>query len=107
MSNTEYIIVFTTAASEHEGAGIAKALLDEGLCACVNITKEVRSMYKWKDELKDDTEVHCIIKTKKSLYKQVESLIKSMHSYEIPEIIAVDVVDGLADYLSWVGETTK
>lgn len=105
MANNEYIIIFTTASSEHEGTEIARALLEDNLCACVNITKEVRSLYKWKGELKDDHEVHCIIKTKKSLYKEVEAKIKSMHSYEIPEIIACDIADGLPDYLNWVDET--
>lgn len=85
---------------------LAKRLLDKDLVACVSITP-VRSLYRWKGEACDDQEHLLIMKTKTSLADAVIQALKSMHPYEVPEIIVLPVIAGHLPYLAWVQEETR
>lgn len=101
------IVVYITAPDEEEAAKIALALVQERLAACVNIVRSIRSIYRWQENIEDDTEVLMIVKTQKRLYSSLENRVGELHSYSVPEIIALPVTEGSADYLKWIGETTE
>ena len=103
---TEYIIVFITAPNEEEAAKISRTIVGERLAACVNIIGSVRSIYKWQGRVEDEQEVLMIIKTKKSLFDRLQERIKELHSYAVPEIIGLPVIEGSKQYLDWLGQET-
>lgn len=85
---------------------IARALVEAGLVACVNILPGLRSIYRWKGEVQDDIEFLLLAKTAESRVAAVAESIRKLHPYELPEVIAVPVVAGLAPYLDWVRDST-
>jgi len=99
--------VFMTAANEDEAAAIARSLVETRLAACVNIIKNVRSVYAWQGKIEDDAEVIMIAKTRKGLFEALAKKVRELHSYKVPEIIALPVVGGSEDYLKWIRESTK
>lgn len=104
---TGKILVLTTCDSEEEAARIAGRLIDARLAACVAVTPRVRTMYRWKGEVEEAEEWALTIKTREALYVQVEEMIRKMHSYETPEILAVAVAGGSQAYLDWVDAETS
>jgi periplasmic divalent cation tolerance protein len=100
------IVVFITASNEDEAARIAKALVEAKLAGCVNIIKNIRSIYSWQGKVEDETEVLMIVKTQKSLFDSLMKKVKELHSYTVPEIIAMPIVKGSEDYLKWLREVT-
>jgi|SRR5208283_30028 len=104
--NVEALVIFITAPNEEEGAKIARTLVEERLAGCVNIVRPVRSIYRWRDNIEDDTETLMIVKTQKGLFESLSSRVRELHSYTVPEIIAVPVVQGSRDYLKWLEEVT-
>lgn len=100
------IVVFITASNEDEAARIAKALVGARLAGCVNIIKNIRSIYNWQGKVEDETEVLMIVKTQKSLFDSLMKKVKELHSYTVPEIIAIPIVEGSEDYLKWLREVT-
>ncbi|OGW23729.1 MAG: cytochrome C biogenesis protein CcdA [Nitrospirae bacterium GWC2_42_7] len=104
---TEYIVVFITAPKEEDAAKIAKELVESRLAACVNVVKNVRSIYRWQGKIEDDSEVLMIVKTKKSLFDKLMKKVKELHSYSVPEIIALPIIEGSPDYLKWLSEETE
>ncbi len=100
------IVVFITASNEDEAARIAKAVIEAKLAGCVNIIKNIRSIYSWQGKVEDETEVLMIVKTQKSLFDSLMKKVKELHSYTIPEIIAIPIVEGSEDYLKWLREVT-
>ena len=100
------MIVFVTAASEQEAASIGRALVEEGLAACANIIPQVRSIYQWKGEVRDERETLIIIKSREDLFERIRSRVKELHSYEVPEITAITVDRGDADYVQWIEAVT-
>jgi periplasmic divalent cation tolerance protein len=104
---TEYIIVFITAPNENEAASISKTIVSEKLAACVNIIPSVRSIYRWQGRVEDEQEVLMIAKTKKSLFERLQERVKKLHSYSVPEIIALPLVEGSKEYLAWLGQETE
>ena len=102
----DYIIVLTTTPSIKVARQIARALVTKRLAACVNIIPHIQSIYRWKKKLCDETEVLLLIKTRKSLYNKLQTTLKSLHPYEVPEIISLDITRGSKDYLDWIVETT-
>lgn len=102
----DFIIILVTASSEEEAKKIAQVLVEKRLAACVNLIKDIRSIFRWKGKLSDENEILLIIKTRKKLYKNVEEEVKSLHSYEVPEIIALPIISGSKDYLYWVDSET-
>ncbi len=85
---------------------MAKNLVKDGLAACVVITRTT-SIYKWEGKVEETEEFLLSIKTKKSLYPQVEHVIQELHSYELPQIIALPIKKGSKEYLQWINEETE
>ncbi|MGH9295957.1 MAG: divalent-cation tolerance protein CutA [Acidimicrobiales bacterium] len=105
-STEPYAVVLTTTSSRDEARQIARRLLEERLAACVQLLP-VESIYTWQGETIDDGEVLLVVKTRRDRYAQIERAIHDVHSYEVPEIVMVPVVDGLAAYLNWIDEATR
>ncbi len=101
------IIVFITASNEDEAARIARALVEARLAGCVNIIKDIRSIYSWQGKVEDEKEVLMIAKSRKKLFSAFEKKVKELHSYTLPEIIAMSVAEGSSDYLEWLKEVTR
>ncbi len=100
------IIVFITASKENEAEKIAKGLVEARLAGCVNIVRDIRSIYMWQGKVEDEKEVLMIAKTRKKFFNAFEKKVKELHSYTVPEIIAVPVVEGSKNYLAWLKEVT-
>lgn len=100
------IVIFITASNEDEAARIAKALVGARLAGCVDIIKNIRSIYNWQGKVEDETEVLMIVKTQKPLFDSLMKKVKELHSYTVPEIIAMPIVEGSEDYLKWLREVT-
>jgi periplasmic divalent cation tolerance protein len=100
------VVVLVTAGSEEAASSIARALVGEQLAACVNIVSPIRSIYRWNDEVQSDTEHLMIIKTRANLVAKLAARVKELHSYEIPEVIALPIVAGAKSYLDWVVAAT-
>jgi len=103
---TEYITVFITAPNEEEAARISHAIVGERLTACVNIIRSVRSIYRWQGRVEDEQEVLMIVKTKRTLFERLQGRVRELHSYSVPEIIGLPVVEGSKQYLDWLGQET-
>ena len=99
---TDKIVVLSTCASAKEANRIASDLVEKRLAACVNLVSGVRSVYRWKNKIEKSEEVLLVIKTSRSLFEGVRSQIEKVHSYELPEVIALPVVDGAEQYLEWM-----
>ena len=99
-------VVLVTAASEQQAEAIATALVAERLAACVNVVSPIRSIYRWDGKIQSDTEHLMIIKTRAKLVAKVEKRVKELHSYEVPEIIALPIVAGARSYLDWILAST-
>lgn len=100
------IMVFTTFSNREEAKRIAKILLEEGVAACVQL-KEIESFYMWKGTIEEDREIQGLIKTKEEHFEKVEEIIVREHSYDVPQIVAVDIEKGSEAYLQWIGEVTR
>jgi periplasmic divalent cation tolerance protein len=101
------IIVLITTASENEAEKIARSLVDEHLAACANIVPGVRSLFFWDGKTQDERETLLICKSRLPLMSKIVQQVKALHSYSVPEIIALPIIAGSPDYLAWVRETTK
>ena len=99
-----YCLVLTTCASADEADRMAKRLVEAKLAACVNILPPMRSVYRWRAETQTATEHLLIAKIRVADYAAVEERIKTLHNYELPEVIAVPVVGGLSAYLAWLND---
>ncbi len=103
---SEPIVVYITSPAEDEAAGLARVLVGEKLAACVNIIRNVRSIYSWQGTVEDDTELLMIVKTQRHLFDRLAAKVREIHSYDVPEIIALPIVEGSPDYLRWIKEST-
>lgn len=99
---TNYLMIFCTVPDTKSAESIASALVSEQLAACCNIIQNVRSVYSWKNEICDDTELLLVIKTTVDAYDNLEAKITELHPYEVPEILAIPIYRGSKDYLNWV-----
>ena len=99
---TEKIIVLSTCGSEEEAVRVAKALVEARVAACVNILPKIRSVYRWKDAIEDATEWMLVIKSSRPLFARLQTELRKVHSYEVPEVIAIPVIEGSEDYLGWL-----
>jgi len=102
MKGTDRIIILITTGSEEEAHKIAELLVNEKKAACVNIVPRVDSLFRWKGKLDSARESLLLVKTKASLLPEIISLVKEIHSYEVPEIIALPIIAGSEDYLKWL-----
>jgi periplasmic divalent cation tolerance protein len=99
----EYCVVLVTTGSEAEAVTLAQALVQQKLAACVSFAP-ITSVYTWQNQVHQASEWQLLIKTKQELYPALEQLIQQIHSYEVPEIIALPIVVGASNYLQWLGE---
>lgn len=99
------IIVQTTCSSKEEAKNIAKVLIEEKLAACVQLS-EIESFYNWKEEFCCDNETLLNIKTRKDNFEKIKSKILELHSYDLPEIIQLDIADASEEYLKFIGDNT-
>ena len=104
MSKT--IVIFVTASSIEEARKIGQKLVEEGCVACCNIIQLIESIFKWQGKLNNEREVLMILKTKEDLFNMVEKRVKELHSYEVPEIIAIPITQGSKSYLDWIIQET-
>jgi len=95
-----------TMPDKERAASLARALVDEGLAACVNIVPGVKSIYQWEGRLQEDEEVLCLIKTRPAVFDRARDRILQLHPYEVPEILAIAVADGSPAYLDWLKKST-
>ncbi len=99
---TDKIVVLSTCASAEEATQIARALVEKKLAACVNILPDIRSVYRWKGAIENEQESLLVIKSSRALLHQLRVEMEKLHSYEVPEVIAVPIVDGSEGYLEWL-----
>jgi periplasmic divalent cation tolerance protein len=96
------IVVFSTFPSEDKAADVARTLVSEGLCACVNLVPPVRSIYRWQGQICDERETLAIMKTTRERFDALRERLVALHPYEVPEVIALPVEAGHPPYLDWV-----
>jgi periplasmic divalent cation tolerance protein len=104
---SDELIILVTAPNRDEAARIARSLVSERLAACVNIIAGVESVYRWEGKVTEDSESLMIIKTTEDRYKAVESRVRELHSYTVPEVIALRIERGSEAYLRWLSESTS
>ncbi|HEY3838430.1 MAG TPA: divalent-cation tolerance protein CutA [Bryobacteraceae bacterium] len=104
---TDKIVVFTTCGSEEEARRLASALIEKRMAACVNITSPVTSVYRWKGALEQSQEWMLIIKSCRARFEELRHVLEAAHSYELPEVLALPVVEGSPNYLSWLEDETR
>jgi periplasmic divalent cation tolerance protein len=100
---TDKRIVLSTASSEDEARKIALYLVEQRLAACVNIVPQIESVYRWKENVESSQEYLLLVKTSAERFPQVRDAIRELHSYELPECIAISIEDGSIEYLQWLG----
>jgi periplasmic divalent cation tolerance protein len=104
---TDKRLVLCTAGSEEEARKIARALVDRQLVACVNIVPQIESVYRWQGQVESAREWLLLIKTTAEKFTAVRDAICELHSYDLPECIAVTIDDGSAEYLQWITDSVK
>ena len=103
---TDKIVVFTTCGSEDEARKLATILIEKHMAACVNISAPVTSVYRWKGAVEQSQEFLLMIKSRRERFEELRVMLESAHSYELPEVLALPVVDGSPNYLAWVEAET-
>jgi len=103
----ETVVVFVTASSVEEGEKIARGLLEKRLAACVNVVSPVKSFYWWRGKIEEAGEVLLIIKTRRRHLNSLMASVVELHSYEVPEIVSLPILDGSPEYLKWVLAETE
>jgi periplasmic divalent cation tolerance protein len=103
---TEFIVVFITAPCEDDAATMARELVGAGLAGCVSIIPGVRSIYRWEGKTEDHAEVLMIAKTRAGNFDALMKRVKELHSYHVPEIVALPLLEGSPDYLAWLRGVT-
>ncbi len=106
--STDKFVVLVTCNSVKEGRKIGRALVEARLAACVNVLQTpIESIYRWKGSVDTAKEFLLIIKTSRARLKALEAAVKSLHSYDVPEIIALPIEKGSRDYLAWLSESVR
>jgi len=104
---TEFILALTTVPDEAKGQEIARHLVEQKLAACVTISPASLSIYRWQGQVCQDKEFVLLIKTRRELLGKVETALRSIHPYQVPEFIALPIEGGSAAYLDWLAAETK
>ncbi len=105
--NAQFIVIFVTVSNSAEAENITKHLLKHKKAACVNVVPTINSSFWWKGKIDSEQESLLIIKTVASALQEVITLVKEVHSYEVPEIIALPIIGGNDDYLRWISDEVK
>jgi len=103
LSSTSYGVVLVTVSSPSEAEAIATILIEEKLAACINIFP-VQSIYQWEGNIQQESEFQLVIKTNLAKFSELSNRIQEIHSYEVPEIIALPIVSGAESYLGWLSD---
>lgn len=104
---TDKIVVFVTVGNSKDAASLAKSLVEKRLVACVNLLPGVVSWYWWEGKVTEDQEVLLMMKTSRDKFAAVEKEVLRLHSYAVPEVIALQIVEGSKNYLNWIEESVK
>ena len=104
---TDKIVVLSTCASEEEAEKLARELVESRLAACVNIIPRMRSVYRWKGQVESGDESLLLIKSSRPLFDSLRIVLEKAHSYEVPEAIALQIVEGAENYLNWLTASLK
>jgi len=104
---TDAMVVLITAPNEDDAATMAKVLVEARLAGCVNIIRNIRSLYRWQGKVEDEQEVLMIVKTREERFADLVKKVKELHSYTVPEIIALPIVNGVEEYLGWLRQETE
>ena len=107
MPSDQFVVVLTTFPADGEAEKLAQTLIEERLAACVNILPPMRSIYTWKGSIEKSDERQIVIKTSSARVGELETRLKALHPYDVPEFVVIPIVEGSHDYLSWVAENTK
>jgi periplasmic divalent cation tolerance protein len=99
---TDKIVVLSTCATEEEAEKLARLLVDQRLAACVNVIPRIRSYYRWKGAVESADECLLVVKSSRELMAAIGAVLEKEHSYEVPELLALPVVEGAANYLNWL-----
>lgn len=102
----DVVVVLCTVSADHSEE-LAATIVDEGLCACVNVVPAVRSYFRWKGKVDVADEHLLIIKTTATAFELLRDRLVALHPYDVPEVIAVPIADGLPSYLSWVVDSVR
>jgi periplasmic divalent cation tolerance protein len=102
---TDKIVVLVTVGGMREGKRIARRLLDKQLIACANLVPLVRSVYRWQGKVKEDRECLMLLKSSRELFAKLQHEVQTLHSYSVPEIIALPIIEGSPNYLNWIAES--
>jgi len=102
-----YIIVMVTTQTNEEALNIVRRLLDDRLIACANIVGPVSSLFWWENKIDEAKEFLVFMKSRKRLFQRLSSRIKEIHSYQVPEVIALPIIEGLPSYLEWLGASLQ
>lgn len=101
---TNKIVVLSSCGSEEEAERLARRLVEERLAACVSVIPRIRSFYRWQGKIEDSPEYLLAVKTSRELFERLRLVLESAHSYELPEVLALPVVEGSPNYLEWLGK---
>jgi len=102
---TDKIVVIVSGSSVRECKRIARHLLERRLIACANLVPLVRSLYSWKGKIVDEKECLMILKSSREKFPELRTEVEKLHSYSVPEVIALPIIDGAPNYLNWIGES--
>ena len=100
------LLVLITAGSEEEAMKIGRALVDRQLAACANVVSGVQSIFHWEGKVTEEKEVLLLVKSRHELFDEIEKAVKALHSYEVPEIIGIEIGKGSKTYLDWIRTST-
>ena len=107
MPSDQFVIVLTTFPIDKDVEGVAATLVEERLAACVNILPAMRSVYRWKNAVEQADERQLVIKTTRARVAALESRLRTLHPYDVPEFVVLPIASGSADYLSWLSDSTS
>jgi len=103
----EAVLVLITCATPEEAQTIARAVVEQRLAACVNVIPHVRSLFSWENKVSEEEEVLLVVKTRRPRFRELAASVKALHSYRVPEIIALPIVEGSSSYLRWIDDVTS
>ena len=104
---TDKIVILSTCSTEEEAERLARLLVDARLAACVTVIPRMRSFYRWKGATESADECLLLIKSSRELFDSVRSRLETVHSYEVPELLALPVVEGAANYMDWLSTNLR
>lgn len=104
---TDKVVVLVTCANADEAAKIARHLVSRRLAACVNIMQPLRSIYRWQGKLADEQEMLLVIKSTRALFDRVRRAVEKLHSYHVPEVVCLPIIDGAPNYLEWLSSSVR